>query len=114
MKLSHPSLENGTGLGTCCGCETDRDVHNVLMLDQKGVTPGKGWGCYVCGLEPDGAVVVLCDACMGQYQQGNAAIVRFACAGSPGKDGRVPVSALPQGYFGHDMSRHPELRGKLQ
>src|SRR6476659_4409564 len=86
-------------LGPCCGCERTDGVKNVVMLHQRGVMPGRGWGCFVCGLPADGAVAVLCDACLGRAP-------KFACRGYPAEDGRVPVSDLPPGDFDHDARFH--------
>jgi hypothetical protein len=65
-------------------------------------TPGRGWGCVVCDLPADGALAVVCDACLEKR-----APLRFACQGYPGKDGRVPIDLL-FGDHNHDMSKHPE------
>jgi hypothetical protein len=86
-------------LGPCCGCGTTEGVTNILMLDRRGVTPGHGWGCLVCGLPSDGAVAVLCDACVDQPP-------RFACRGYASDGARVPIDELPEGAFVHDEKRH--------
>jgi hypothetical protein len=52
-------------LGPCCGCEvTTLGACNIVMLDKKAPVAGAGWGCLVCELPHDGAVAVLCDACL--------------------------------------------------
>ena len=51
-------------LGPCCQCECTDGVRNIFLLNRRGAIPGRGWGCVVCGLPPDGAVAVLCDACV--------------------------------------------------
>lgn len=86
-------------LGPCCTCGTTVGVTNILMLPLRGPTPGKGWGCVVCGLPADGAIVVLCDACVERP-------VQSVCDGYP-KDGkRVSVASLPDDVFDHDAAKH--------
>lgn len=89
-------------LGPCCACGKEGpDVRNILCLHQKGPTPGKGWGCFTCGLPPDGAVAVLCDDCLA-----NAAVeIRFVCLGWP-REGRIPIEDLPFEPFDHNMAYH--------
>jgi hypothetical protein len=49
-------------LGPCCACErVGPRVRNWIMLHKRAVIAGHGWGCFVCGLPPDGASYVLCD-----------------------------------------------------
>jgi hypothetical protein len=88
-------------LGTCCVCgQNGVTVRNIYSLHQKCPTPGKGWGCVVCGLPSDGAIAVVCDECHKRGAQ-----LKFACAGYPGIDGRVPVESL-EGYHDHDLTKH--------
>lgn len=90
-------------LGSCCACgETGPAVRNIIMLHKRSPAPGKGWGCCLCSLPADGAVAVKCDACLEAE-----APLKFACAGYPAKDGRVPIDQL-EGVHEHDMSKHPE------
>jgi len=70
-------------------------VRNVILLTKLAPISGRGWGCIVCGLPPNGAVAVVCDACL----EANAPL-RFACRGRPGSDGRVPIEELA-GDFDH-------------
>ncbi len=99
-----PSSETNPDFGPCCSCEkTGADVRNVIMWEKRCPTPGRGWSCVVCGLPADGAVVVLCDACLDQERE-----PRFACVGYPGQDGHVPIETL-QGEFRHDLRRHREI-----
>ena len=96
--------ETGPDLGACCVCEASGpSVRNVLMLGQRSPTPGKGWGCLECGAPSDGAIAVVCDACLDGGRD-----LRFACVGWPGVDGRVPISAL-SGAHDHDEARHLEI-----
>lgn len=90
--------------GSCCTCGTTVGVVNFMMLPYRGPTPGKGWGCVVCGLPADGAVAVLCDTCVESGRP-----IKFICTGYPNKDGRTPTDdtgvLTP---FDHDMTKHPE------
>lgn len=91
-------------LGNCCCCGVSgTTVRNIMMLNQRGPTPGSGWGCLQCGLPMDGATAVICDACL----ESEAAIL-FVCDGYPKDNKRVAVADLAPGLFDHDMSRHPE------
>lgn len=85
-------------LGPCCICETTIGVRNILMLRHKAPIAGHGWGCVVCNLPHDGAVAVVCDACVGQP-------LKFACRGYPSADGRIPIAELT-GTHEHDTARH--------
>lgn len=112
MPLDDPieqQLHAATEFGPCCICESTGDVRNVLMLHQKSPTPGRGWGCVVCDLSSDGAIAVVCDACVASCEGTGLTVgsmLRFACRGYPGMDGRVPIAALT-GLHDHDASRHP-------
>jgi hypothetical protein len=87
-------------LGTCCVCGTRRDVTNVVTLDRRGPTPGKGWGCFVCGLPFDGAFAVLCSTCLGQTPV-------FVCVGYPAGNGaRALLADLDPEPFAHDEVAH--------
>lgn len=99
---------NGPGLGPCCVCErVGPSVRNVLMLSKRSPIPGRGWGCFACGLPEDGASAVLCDACMPTDGEPMPEL-RFACRGYPDTDGRVPYAEL-EGEFHHDRRFHPEM-----
>jgi hypothetical protein len=104
--LDYQDDEEPLELGPCCACgKAGPTVRNVMMLNKRGPTPGKGWGCFQCGLPMDGATAVLCDACL----EGKAKII-WVCDGYP-KDGvRVRVDALSPERFDHDMSKHPEAQ----
>jgi hypothetical protein len=91
-------------LGPCCACEGLDDVANIIMLNVKGTVPGYGWGCFVCGLSTDGAVAVLCDACLESEAE-----IRFAVDGKIEDKKRIPRSELKEPHE-HDMSKHPEER----
>ncbi len=93
--------------GSCCICRGEKDIHTVIMLTFKAPTPGKGWGCFQCGLPSDGAVAVLCDACADKLAHHQAQIV-YVCDGYAGEDKRVPIEELTT-PFDHDESKHPEI-----
>ena len=89
-------------LGPCCGCERDTGLaRNIVMLPFRNKMPGHGWGCFVCGLAPDGAVAVLCDECAERFDRGDGGL-RFACRGYPGIDGRAPLAEFT-GSHTHDL-----------
>lgn len=88
-------------LGACCACGGSENVRNIICLNRKGPTPGKGWGCFVCGLPQDGAVAVLCDDCLEW-----GAKIRFVCIGYPASDGRMPIEELPDEPFEHNLTYH--------
>jgi len=90
-------------LGPCCACEGYENVRNVVMLHVKMTVPGQGWGCVVCGLSFDGAVAILCDACMERNEE-----PRFAVDGYINKKKRVPIEELTVPHD-HDRRKHPEL-----
>jgi hypothetical protein len=98
-------MSDAPTLGPCCICEATEGVCSILMLPQRGVVKGHGWGCVVCGLPPDGAVAVLCNPCLAIYQAKEGAL-RFACRGYPASDGRVPIAELSAEPFDHDDSKH--------
>jgi len=92
-----------TDLGSCCGCgKTDKTVRNVIMLDRKAPEPGKGWGCVVCNLPPDGASVILCDECLEKKPQPLDKIVM----GYPGENRRIHATAYRFVEFKHDEFLH--------
>lgn len=89
-------------LGPCCGCEATDRVHTIVFLNLRCKVPGHGWGCVVCHLPADGASAVLCDHCATKMGQGET-VIRFACRGYPGDDGRAPIGKFTE-PFDHDTS----------
>ncbi|MGC2239171.1 MAG: hypothetical protein WA584_23650 [Pyrinomonadaceae bacterium] len=102
--------EETESLGPCCVCETTVGVRNVLMLDEKSPTPGRGWGCVVCGLTSDGALAVVCDACLEKLDDDYSQL-KFACTGYPATDGRTPIDEV-FGLHEHDRRLHEALDGE--
>ncbi len=87
--------------GPCCACgATCPTVRNFMFLEQKAPVPGTGWGCCVCGLPADGAVAVLCDACIAAKRP-----PVLAFAGYPSLKQFVAVADLV-GEHKHDLGRH--------
>lgn len=84
-------------LGSCCNCGRADGVTNIVMLNRRAPTPGKGWGCVVCNLPSDGAVAVLCDVCftIGEYP-------KTVCTGYATEPGRTPYDDLDPIVFDHD------------
>ena len=92
-------------LGNCCACERENEtVRNAVMLDKKIPSEKGGWGCFVCGLEPHGAVAVLCDECLDKYAAQKLEI-KFACLGYPGENRRIEIEKLKED-FAHDLTKH--------
>jgi hypothetical protein len=96
-------------LGPCCCCGGCEEVNNVVMLPWKGSVSGTGWGCAQCGLPNDGAVCVVCDACL----VANAA-PQFAVKGWITQHDREPLVLIKFGSpHSHDLRYHPEILGEL-
>ena len=98
---------HSVNLGPCCGCETLFNVRNSIMLDTQCAVPGRGWGCLVCSLPANGAVVVLCDECLDLYRKGQPlnTVAMSKCRGNPAADGREAFDE----YYGehkHDLAKH--------
>jgi len=90
-------------LGACCACgKEDVTVRNILALRQKAPVPGSGWGCVVCGLPMDGAMAVVCDACLQV-----SAPLKMAIFDNAAKKMRISYSRL-SGEHEHDWIKHPE------
>jgi hypothetical protein len=70
-----------------------------MMLQRRAPVPGTGWSCVICKLPPDGAIAVMCDACVGK------APVRV-CRGFPNRRERVAYEDLAPDVFEHDPMRH--------
>lgn len=104
--------EQSANLGPCCICEGMENVRNVLNLPFRSPTSGRGWGCFVCGRAPDGAIAVLCDRCFDSLKgDGDASRdLRFVCTGYAATDGRTPISEVSGTSFNHDLSFHQDER----
>lgn len=91
-------------IGTCRNCRAGAAV-NIVLLARRGRLPGHGWGCAVCGLPQDGALTVLCDPCMAQFDA-LPTMVRWAADGPLAQDGRIRIRRLPAGEFDHSAAAH--------
>jgi len=102
-QLDEPTYD----LGTCCACgQAGPAVRNILMLPRRGPTPDHGWGCAVCGLATEGAMSVLCDACLEAH-----APLKWACLGYVTEPGRVPIAELCEPWE-HNLVRHNLLEAE--
>jgi hypothetical protein len=100
--------------GPCCACgspPTRRDpVRTFVALSAKAPVPGTGWGCVVCRLPADGAIAVVCDACVAAAERAGAVPpIREVFAGYPNDGRRVPPADCPPGEHRHDPRSHPEM-----
>jgi hypothetical protein len=97
-------------LGPCCACgKSGPDVRNIMMLDRLCPTPGRGWGCVQCGLPPDYAIAVLCDACLA-----GKAEIKFVCTGYPASGGRTAIDQAPKVKVKHNPLYHPEMLQEMK
>jgi hypothetical protein len=88
-------------LGSCCACrKAGPTVRNIVCLPVRAPVPGKGWGCFVCGLPSNGAVAVLCDTCLE-----SGAPIRDVCHGYPKENMRMSRESCIEA-FDHDPARH--------
>src|ERR1051325_2230438 len=106
MRNHRPELERRRrhdmpSLGPCCVCEkVGPSVRNVVTIGRRSPTPGRGWGCFACGLPPHGAIAVVCDTCLGK--PGQEIALRFVCIGYPGDGERLRYEELDPTPFEHD------------
>lgn len=95
--------------GPCCVCGQPGELPNLMMLELRGGEPGKGWGCLLCGLPPDGATAAICRRCIPDDWQPGAprpgGEVRYACVGYVTDPRRVPIVELVEPWR-HDMALH--------
>ena len=111
MRPKRPTsgIERSYDVGPCCACECEGPtVRNVIMLHVRAPQPGTGWGCLVCHLARDGALAVLCDACLGARPGQFAREPRFACDGYLTESrSRAPIESLREPWR-HDEALHEE------
>jgi hypothetical protein len=91
-------------LGQCCACRGTENVRNIVCLPVRSLTPSYGWGCVVCGLPSDGAVAVVCDACLE-----SGAPILDVCFGYPKENVRTARTSLTE-PFDHDPAAHEDER----
>lgn len=88
--------------GPCCSCgAADQSVGNILLIPHPAPIPGTGWGCVVCNLPENGALAVVCDACM----EDNVPL-QFVISGFPMAHGRIARELLSDERFEHRMEYH--------
>jgi len=85
-------------LGLCCECGSELEVRNVIFINKRlpEKYQGLGWGCLICNLPADGAVVVLCENCFKKYTEPSSEAERLilskCCAGYPKDNIRIEMS----------------------
>ena len=95
--------------GSCCVCGNLQDVNNIFQLSYKvGSESESAWGCFGCGLPIEGAVAVVCDACIEKHGLDNIdGHIKFLM---DGREGRIPVPPVEKRVpHEHDLSLHPEV-----
>jgi hypothetical protein len=96
-------MDDPIDLGRCCSCQQPGPtVRNLIALDVAAPIPGTGWGCVVCSVPNNGALAVLCDACL----EAEAPIVDV-CYGHAASGLRSAREACIE-PFEHDMTKHEE------
>lgn len=91
-------------LGLCCVCG-ERKADTVIMLPYKSPSPGKGWGCFQCGLPNDGAVAVVCGECFTGVGQ-KMPDIKYMVIGYPAENVRIPYEPDKLEPFDHDEKKH--------
>ncbi len=88
----------------CCACAQVKTSRNIIMLNQKALTAGKGWGCVVCGLAQDGAIAVICDDCAVVGEP----VIQFVVDGYLDDGKQIPIEELPWIPHEHNMALHQD------
>lgn len=90
--------EEPLDLGGCCACGcTDKSVIHIIALEYRSPTPGQGWGCAICKLPTDGAIAVVCDACLKRFQNGED-VLKSAVSGYAMEKGRCDIKSLTEPF----------------
>lgn len=101
-QLNDKTVYDAIDLGPCCACgQEGPEVRNLVALHRPAPVPGTGWGCVVCGLPSDGALVAVCDACLE-----SKAPYRYAIYGMVADKGRILFGELADGYIDHNYDAH--------
>ncbi len=91
----------------CCACGKEIPIStNFILLPLRAPVPGTGWGCFTCGLKPDGAAAIVCDECFQKK-----APIKSALLGYLHERKLIPIETLTE-KFGHDMTLHPNVEEK--
>src|SRR5262245_47279162 len=88
----------------CCACGQHRRSRNIVMIEKKALTPGKGWGCVQCDLPIDGALAAICDDCAATEDPQ----IQFVFDGYLEEEKLIEIIELPNIPHVHDMTKHPE------
>ncbi len=106
-------------LGRCCRCQ-QADANVLHMLEIKSPErDGRGWGCMVCGLPPEGAIVVFCEPCAQHFEHDREAAAQWfetptICLGFPQDNRRQQVEKKQMEPHDHDLTKHPKRQGAGQ
>ena len=93
--------------GCCCICESTQNVNNLIQLDYK-VESESGWGCVRCGLPAEGAIAIVCDACIDKHGKSEDLEDKIKLLMNGIK--RIPAPPVSDRVpHEHDLSRHPEF-----
>lgn len=108
MKTGEPE-EPEPMIGRCCRCGKLKTLRTLAQLPYKGPTPGRGWGCMVCDLPPDGMVAIICDECA--ELPALEANLRWICSDYPSSTKRHSWANAKKHLVphNHDLSKHPEI-----
>lgn len=91
--------------GTCCVCESEMQTCGIIQLGYK-IKSESGWGCLQCGLAMEGAIAIVCGACIDKYEGNVEDQIKYLMNG---KKGRLPVPPAEERIpHEHDLSFHPE------
>ena len=90
-----------TDLGSCCVCRKTKDVFNLVSLPYRTFVPGTGWGNLLYNLPPDGALAVVCNNCIKDFDIENLQDVVY---GYPSEKRRKPfLEVTRQEDFGVEL-----------
>lgn len=105
------SAKAKANFGTCCVCEVEsKDVNNFVMLPYKAPIPGTGWGCFVCDMDSDGAISVMCNECLIKLNYFEVEI-KFVIEGFPRDKKRKPLENYLKIPFMHNPKLHDQYEG---
>lgn len=95
--------EADVDLGACCACRTrGATVRNIVMLPKRAPVAGTGWGCVTCRVPADGAIAVVCDACMEADRP-----ILDVCFGYAPRNERVSIATVTE-VFEHKAGLHTD------
>lgn len=98
--------EADVDLGACCACrKKGPTVRNIVMLPKRAPVAGTGWGCVTCRVPADGAIAVVCDACMEADRP-----ILDVCFGYAPRNERVAMETVTD-PFEHNPAMHADEAG---